>query len=114
MGAPETRIQNQILRWLADRPYLGRFCRMNSGALRDRKGRLVRYGLPGLSDIVGILRDGGRVLCVEVKTKTGRQSETQAQFQKMIDSCNGIYILARDVNDLAATLEPYTRGHGGG
>lgn len=107
MAAAETRIQNQILRWFAARPDLGRVCRMNSGALRARDGRLVHFGVPGLADIVGILRPHGRLLCIEVKTPTGKQSPAQARFQNMIDTNGGIYIIVRNVSELAAMLEPY-------
>lgn len=39
-------------------------------------------------------------LAVECKSDTGRQSEAQRNFQKMVESMGGLYLLVRDVADL--------------
>lgn len=51
----------------------------------------------GAADLGGIYR--GRCLQVEVKART-EQSPDQANWQRMIESQGGIYILARSVNDI--------------
>jgi hypothetical protein len=52
----------------------------------------------------GILDDGRRIE-IEVKTPSGRQSEQQKRFQDMIEKFNGIYILARSVEDAERGIE---------
>lgn len=54
--------------------------RNNTGALPDRQGRIVRYGLcNGSSDIVGLAPDG-IFFAVEVKTATGKPTTEQLTF----------------------------------
>jgi len=52
----------------------------------------------GISDIIAI--KDGMVYFVEVKSKTGKQSEYQKQFQSDIERMGGNYILARGIEDL--------------
>jgi hypothetical protein len=52
----------------------------------------------------GILDDGRRIE-IEVKTQSGRQSEQQKRFQEMIEKFNGVYILARSVEDAERGIE---------
>lgn len=63
----------------------------------------VSYGVKGAADLTGIL-DSGRRLEVEVKAEKGRQSKDQKRYQGMIESMDGIYILARSVEDAEAAL----------
>ena len=67
------------------------------------EGHHVKYGLPGSADILGILK-GGRMICIEVKSATSRQSEQQVAFQRMIEAHGGLYILARSVSDVEQAL----------
>lgn len=55
---------------------------------------MFSYGLKGSSDIMGILQ-GGRLLCVEIKSGKARQSKVQNNFEKMVQGFGGVYILAR-------------------
>jgi len=80
-----------------------RVWRNNSGALKDPTGRLIRFGLTGSADILGLVK-GGRFLAIEVKTTTGKQSEAQKCFEKMIRDFGGIYILARNVGQAMGAL----------
>jgi hypothetical protein len=65
----------------------------------DPRAYAVRFGLPGQADISGIL-DGGRRLEIECKTDVGRQSEEQRAFQAMIERFGGLYVLARDIENV--------------
>jgi hypothetical protein len=94
----ETEIMQQILLALGAHPAC-RIWRMNTGALPDQHGRLIRFGVPGMADIIGLLRPSGRFLAIEVKTLTGRQSDQQRAFQRMVEAAGGIYILARSVDE---------------
>lgn len=71
--------------------------------------RVIRFGLVGSADLLGILR-GGRFLAVEVKTAKGRQSEAQRNFQRMIESMGGVYVLARDVQTVVDVIDEETGG----
>ena len=96
----EKQMQNEILRYLADKPL--RIWRQNTGVSKHGN-RIVRYGIPGQADLSGILPDGRR-LEIEVKTVNGRQSTAQKNWQKMIEKFNGVYILARSVDDVKKGL----------
>ena len=74
----------------------------NTGAIQT-DDRFIKFGLVGSADIMGLLYDG-KMICVEVKTGSGRQSKDQIKFQKMIEKFNGIYILARSVSDVEKRL----------
>lgn len=64
--------------------------------------RIVRVGVKGAADISGILRSKngfGLRLEIEVKTGSGRQSPDQKNFQRMIESLGGLYIVARSIQE---------------
>lgn len=101
----ESMIQQRILLALGAHPAC-RIFRMNTGALPDpRTGRLIRFGIPGMADILGILRPSGRFLAIEVKSAIGRQSTQQVAFQRMVESCGGLYVLARSVDDAVQAVQ---------
>lgn len=58
----------------------------------------------GVSDILGILPDG-RLLAIEVKTKTGKLTQHQADFLQTIRIRNGVAFIARSVDDLIKYLD---------
>ena len=74
----------------------------NTGALKDKDDRLVRYGLPGSSDVVACIR--GRFVAIEAKVGRDRQRQNQADFAIAVRRAGGIYILARSVDDVRNTL----------
>ena len=67
-------------------------------------GWFVYYNLqglgsyPGLSDLVAV--KGGRVVHIELKRPTGKQSQDQVQFQRDIEAAGGEYLVARGVADV--------------
>lgn len=93
----ETNIQAEIMMELSK---LGcKVWRNNTGALKDKNGRLVRYGLcKGSSDIIGIAPDG-RFLAVEVKTDRGRVSDHQRTFLGVVSASGGRAGVARSVEE---------------
>lgn len=96
-------IQSRILLEIGSIPWL-RVWRNNTGALLDRNGKLVKFGLQGSADILGIMKPQGRFLAIEVKTEKGRQSESQKRFQQMVEDMGGLYILARSPEDVTKAL----------
>lgn len=105
---PEASVINEIFRALGTRPWL-RIWRQNTGGA-VLNGRFVRFGLPGQADITGIL-PGGRRLEIECKTRRGRQSKNQKNFQRMIEKFGGIYILARSAAEVEYALKNWGAWH---
>jgi hypothetical protein len=61
--------------------------------------KLTNIGVKaGVSDLIFVQQ--GRILFLEIKTDTGKQSEKQKQFQKQIESLGYEYYLIRSVEDL--------------
>ena len=99
----EAEIQQAILREFGARSDM-RLWRANVLVAKDPKtGRVVRAGVRGQADISGI-RAGGQRIEIEVKTPNGRQSKEQRAWQRMIERFDGIYILARSVQDVRRVL----------
>lgn len=103
MGA-EALIQYEILSAWGAHPRL-RIWRQNTGGATI-KGRVVRFGVPGCADILGVIGPHGRLLAIEVKSATGRQTEDQLRFQRVIEHFGGVYVLARSLADVDAVLLP--------
>ena len=80
--------------------------RNNNGALRDKEGRLIRYGLgEGSSDLIGwTVRDGKAIFtAIEVKIPGHRTDpdrlEKQTNFIAVIKSAGGIAGFAETVEE---------------
>ena len=123
-------LENEILVSLSQRPYVVVWknetgavpiYRKNAagGVLVDADGqpvveRYIHYGKVGSGDLSGIVtvRRGdwqlGVRLEVEVKTGSGRQSEEQSNFEQMILSRGGLYVLARDVATCCETIDNFS------
>jgi len=111
----ESEIQKQILDYLAaERIFAIRF---NTGALRDRTGRVMQFHSagPGVADILAFFDLGGtywagdreiedvhhqQVLWIEVKRPGEQQRESQKQFQAYVEEQGHYYLVARDVADV--------------
>lgn len=52
----------------------------------------------GITDLIAV--KAGRVIFLELKTRTGRQSDYQKQFQSDLEAHGGEYVLCRGVDDL--------------
>lgn len=90
--------------------------RNNSGAtLAESHGRkrLIRYGLKGSSDIIGILPRTGRFLAVETKRpavpalgqKVGTLRGPQRAFLAAVMDAGGVAVCVSDVAALSAVLD---------
>lgn len=63
-----------------------------------------REGLkPGVSDIMVLW--GGRLICIELKTATGRQSPEQKEWADAATSAGAVYYVARSVQDVEEFLD---------
>ena len=95
IGGSENTVKNDVMDYLKS---------MNIYHWRNNTGRRgkVNYGYIGSADIIGLLPDG-RLLAIETKCKT-KQSKSQIEFQQNIEANNGLYILARSVEDVKRGL----------
>lgn len=83
--------------------------RQQAGVTQGFSGSIVRLGINGCADICAILPDG-KMLQVEVKAGKDRQSDDQKRFQAMIERNNGIYLIARSVDDVNNFAVQYKSG----
>lgn len=98
----ETAALVEVLTALRAHPAVSWAERQNTGSARIG-GRFVRFGWPGCSDVLGMLRDG-RFLAVEVKGPTGRLRPGQAVFLERINGAGGVGFMARDLRDVLREL----------
>lgn len=83
--------------------------RNNSGATAFGEGsgrRFVRFGARGAPDILCLLPgSGGRLLCLEVKSPTGRLSPYQKAFLDQAGKAGALCLVVRHVSELITALE---------
>jgi hypothetical protein len=101
-GKPEREVQRAILIYLRA---LGCLVAVTDAGAAYRAGSFGADTVPaGWPDITGLLSDG-RFIGVECKAHTGRQSPAQKQMEESIRGRNGIYILARGIEDVMEVLK---------
>jgi len=94
---PETRLQNLIRIALSDVGIIT--WRNNTGVLKDRMGRAVRFGLcVGSSDLIGIT-PFGRFVAIEVKCEGKKPTEAQKRFIEEIQDNGGFAGVAHTVQE---------------
>lgn len=101
MGQRESVVVAQCLTYLRLRRVFA--WRNNTGACLAGK-QLVRFGLKGSSDIIGVANDG-RFLAIECKTDKGVTSEWQDRFLTEVSRRGGVALVVHSVDELAAGLE---------
>jgi hypothetical protein len=100
---PEVQLQSLLLAHLNRIPGVWVW-RANTGAARGDDGRVIRFGYPGQSDLLGMVC--GVFLGIEVKGPEGRQSADQSAFQSRVQEHLGVYLRA---NDFITTLREVMR-----
>ena len=103
----EAEVLKQCLQWLK---LHGVLCwRQNQGAMQaEHKGkrRFLRFaGIDGISDIVGVLPPGGKLLAVECKRRGNKPTEAQRRFLDAVTAAGGIAICVTSVEELADALQ---------
>lgn len=99
-------IQGYILKALGQLEGVKAF-RLNVGFARDVKGHGVRFGVPGMADILALV--GDRYVWLEVKTPSGRQTSQQKRFEAAVASIGGRYHVVRSVEEALAAVEEAQR-----
>ncbi len=78
--------------------------RMQGGTFTTLDGnRIVKIGIDGVTDAVGVLCDG-RALFVEWKTETGRMRPAQLAFRDQAIRSNAVHIVARSAEFACAQV----------
>ncbi len=71
--------------------------------MTTREGRFVKFGHKGISDVLGILKDG-RFIAVECKIKPNKPTQFQLDFLEEITKRGGVGIVAYDLEDVQKEL----------
>jgi hypothetical protein len=101
-GKPERAIQRAILLWLRAN---GCLVAVTDAGAAYRAGAFFGDAIPaGWPDITGLLPNG-RFIGVEVKAPKGRQSDVQQHIEREVRKRDGIYVLARSVDDVQRAVE---------
>ena len=82
-----------------------------NGGKRDKvtAGKMKAEGaLAGVADLILLLRtEEYGALLIEMKTRTGRQAETQKQWQRKIEADGYKYVVCRSVDDFIREVNNY-------
>lgn len=72
---------------------------------------LKRQGVKsGVADVLLLIPKGGFAsLCLEFKTKTGKQSDEQIEFQKQAENCGSKYVIVRGVKEAIEKVREYLK-----
>lgn len=110
----EARIQTEFFKLLPDYfpniPDKLVFAVPNGGSRHVREAaNLKRQGVkPGVSDVIVLIpKKGFASLCMEFKTKAGRQSEHQKEFQQQAEKCRNKYVIVRSAIQAIEELKQY-------
>ena len=96
-GKKENVVLSQCLQYLKLR---GIYCWRNNIGAAKIGSRYMSFGLPGSSDILGILPNG-QFLAVECKKENGgKLSDKQVEFLSRIKQNGGVAVCVHSVNEL--------------
>ncbi len=99
---PEQCIQRQILEWLNWKHI---FCWKvtTTGIYVKTRDTWIPNQAPGVSDILGVLKDG-RILAIEVKSPKGKVSPHQQVFLDRINENGGLAFVAHSIEEVEEQL----------
>ena len=105
----ESEIQKQIMNYLLQSPVVAWAYVTSAGTVRGvGGGRYFNIGFPGLSDILGQLRDG-RIFAIEVKRPGNIPTQEQREFLELVNENNGLGIWVDTVKGVIRELEKITK-----
>lgn len=83
----------------------------NNVGVAEFYGSKVRYGLlVGSSDLIGILAPSGRLISLECKSETGRLTDEQDKWLRMVRRMGGFACVVRSVAEARAALKRAREG----
>lgn len=109
----EHELQKACVRWfrLAYPEYAYCLFAVPNGGFRNatEAKRLKAEGvIAGVSDLILLVpRQGKGALCIEMKTHTGVQRESQKVWQSEIERCGNQYEVIRSFDDFKVAIEKY-------
>lgn len=109
MESTEKQIENTILAYLNYQQNIVAM-KINTLGVYDQRGgfyrRLSKYVLPGTPDIIACVSVETIPVFVglEVKSKTGRQSDAQKHMERLLERIGGFYFVVRSLQDTRAAL----------
>lgn len=99
MKGKESKIQKEIVDAI-NGTGLGRCWVATSGLLKSPDGKRFVRALPeGFPDLFGYRKADGKMFFIEVKTASGRVSQSQISFMKTEVSPKVLYGIARSIDD---------------
>ena len=112
-GQEEHLLQVACMQWFngQHRNLYGLMHAVPNGGRRDKVtgAKLKAEGVvAGVSDLeLKVARHGYHGLCIELKTKTGRQSQQQRWWQKLVETQGYKYIVVRDAQEFIDQVNSY-------
>ena len=109
----ESKIQQACVQWFSlqfpdIRPLF--FAVPHGGARRRLEAAIMKAEgvTAGVADMLLLYPNNTHHgLCIEFKTKTGRQTETQKTFQRKVERVGYKYIIVRDIDDFIMQVKNY-------
>ena len=99
----EGQVLNAVSQWLSLK-YIPHW-RINSGGLKDRHGRLVRFGAKGMADFYAIGPNGISIWIECKRPKGGKLTESQREFLDCINRNGGVGIVVNSTESLEEQLK---------
>ena len=109
----ESEMQRSCKRWFdLQYPKLGRllFAVPNGGARNSREAAIMKAEgvTAGVADMILLIpRHGYGCLCIEFKTKEGRQSDSQKLWQADAEANGNKYVVIRSVEQFVNEIKKY-------
>ena len=109
----ESNIQIACVRWFRmQHPKLARllFAVPNGGARNAVTGAILKAEgvVPGVADLLLLVpRHGYHGLAIEMKTRTGRQSDSQREWQQEVEAQGYRYVVCHSFDDFRNEVEAY-------
>ncbi len=102
----EQSIQKRVLVAIGNLPDF-RCAVIKTGALKDDRGRLIRYGVLGCADVCGVLLPWGHLCCFELKTLRpgSKQRDEQIAFERVVKEMGASYYVIRSPEEALAALD---------
>ena len=98
---PEQVLVNQVLAYLTLKKHY--VWRQNTGAMTTKEGRFIKFGHKGISDVLGVARDG-KMIAIECKIKPNKPTQFQVDFLDEIKRRGGYAVLAYELEDVQKVL----------
>jgi len=102
----EREVQDAALKLCKHHPSVAWLARMNTGAMQAGE-RFVRFGFPGLSDLLGQTTDG-LIIAIEVKRPGEKPTAQQQEFLNIVAINKGVSGCAHSAQEAWDILEMAT------